>query len=253
MKTTEALKDLLYRIADDELIIGHRNSEWTGLGPILEEDLAFSSMAQDELGHAFSYYKILQELGEGDPDQLAFNRNLKKFKSCHFVEYPIGDYAFSLVRHFLYDYAENVRLEALTKSSFAPLAELSNKLLREEKYHVLHAKTWIEKLGNSENAESRNHLQNALNIAFPMAFGMFEESQYSTVLAEEKIQPLESDLKEKWLEKIKPILNNSNLAIPEMTNVNNFFGGRKGNHSIHLESLLKEMSEVFSIDPDAKW
>jgi len=253
MKTTEALKDLLYRIADDELIIGHRNSEWTGLGPILEEDLAFSSMAQDELGHAFSYYKILQELGEGDPDQLAFNRNLKKFKSCHFVEYPIGDYAFSLIRHFLYDYAENVRLEALTKSSFAPLAELSNKLLREEKYHVLHAKTWIEKLGMSENAESRNRLQNALNIAFPMAFGMFEESSYSTVLAEEKIQPLESDLKEKWLEKIIPILNNSNLEIPEMVDVKNFFGGRKGNHSIHLESLLKEMSEVFSIDPDAKW
>lgn len=253
MKTTDALKDLLYRIADDELIIGHRNSEWTGLGPILEEDLAFSSMAQDELGHAYSYYKILQELGEGDPDWLAFNRPLKKFKSCHFVEYPIGDYAFSLVRHFLYDYAENVRLQSLTTSSFKPLSDLSQKLLREEKYHILHAKTWMEKLGNSEREESRKHLQKALDEAFPMAFGLFEESQFSTVLAEEKIQPMESELRDNWLEVIKPILKNSNLVFPEIVNSEKYFGGRKGNHSAHLESLLKEMSEVFAIDPNAKW
>ena len=134
----DAIKDLLYRLADDDLIIGHRNSEWTGLGPILEEDIAFSSMAQDEVGHAQAYYMILHELlEEPAPDTIAFARHSSDFRSCHLVEYPIGGYAFSLVRHMLYDTAEAVRLNALSRSSFKPLAELSNKLAREELYHQL--------------------------------------------------------------------------------------------------------------------
>ena len=112
----EAIKDLLYRIADDELIIGHRNSEWTGIGPILEEDIAFSSMAQDEIGHAHSWYNMLNGLfGEKEPDIIAFHRTPEEFRSCYLVEHPITDYAFSLVRHVLYDIAEQVRLESLMK------------------------------------------------------------------------------------------------------------------------------------------
>ena len=103
----EAIKDLLFRMADDELIIGHRNSEWTGIGPILEEDLAFSSMAQDKLGHALANYSLLEkEYGEKNPDELAFARDAKSFRCCQLVEYPIGEYDFTLVRHFLFDTAE---------------------------------------------------------------------------------------------------------------------------------------------------
>jgi ring-1,2-phenylacetyl-CoA epoxidase subunit PaaC len=80
---TAAAKDLIFRMADDELILGHRNSEWTALGPILEEDIAFSSMAQDKLGHAYAMYQILHKLGEADPDTIAFGRNEKDFKCCH--------------------------------------------------------------------------------------------------------------------------------------------------------------------------
>src|SRR2546422_1011522 len=97
----EAIKDLLFRMADDALVLGHRNSEWTGLGPILEEDIAFSSMAQDKIGHAQALYIILnEEFGEPIPDKLVYERNEKDFKCCHFVEMPIGEYDFSLVRHF---------------------------------------------------------------------------------------------------------------------------------------------------------
>src|SRR5687768_15043745 len=108
---TEALKDLLYKIADDQFILGHRNSEWTGLGPLLEEDIAFSSMAQDKLGHSLAFYHLLEELGEPDPDTLAFRRPAQQFHCCQFVELPIGEYDFSLIRHFLFDHAEAIRFE----------------------------------------------------------------------------------------------------------------------------------------------
>ena len=143
----EALKDLLYKMADDALIIGHRNSEWTGIGPMLEEDLAFSSMAQDKIGHAIALYKILHEvLGEADPDTLGFKREEKKFKCCQFVEQPIGEYDFSIVRQFLFDHAELLRYEMLSQSSFQPLAQLAKKIKGEIKYHVLHADTFVNNL-----------------------------------------------------------------------------------------------------------
>ena len=130
----EAIKDLLYKMADDALVIGHRNSEWTGIGPMLEEDLAFSSMAQDKVGHAQALYQILHDaLGEKTPDELAFQREEKEFKCCQLVELPIGEYDFSLVRHFLFDHAELIRYEMLTASSFMPLAQLARKVKGEIK------------------------------------------------------------------------------------------------------------------------
>jgi ring-1,2-phenylacetyl-CoA epoxidase subunit PaaC len=84
-KHVEGLKDMLYRMADDLLIIGHRNSEWTGLGPVLEEDIAFSSMAQDKIGQSHAIFEILHEMGESEPDTVAFTRNDNQFHCCHLV------------------------------------------------------------------------------------------------------------------------------------------------------------------------
>lgn len=252
MKNKAALKDLLYRLADDELIIGHRNSEWTGLGPILEEDLAFSSMAQDELGHALAYYRLLENLGEGEPDQSAFNRKENQFRSCLLVEYPIGNYAFSLVRHFLYDFAEVVRLTNLTTSSYEPIAELAAKLQREEKYHHLHAKTWMIQLGNGAE-ESRSKLQTALDEVFPLAFSLFEPTEFSSFLESEKIMVHENKLKSEWLDRITSVIKETQLTLPIVKDEYQFFGGRIGKHSPYLKPLLDEMTEVFSIDTNAKW
>ncbi len=249
---TEALKDLLYRLADDELIIGHRNSEWTGMGPILEEDIAFASMAQDELGHAQAYYFILQGLGEAEPDTLAFTRKAETFRCCHLVEYPIGDYAFSLVRQFLYDVAEDVRLRALTSSSYAPLAELAKKLQREEKYHLLHAKTWITQLSKG-GEEARLRLQSALNETFPLAFGIFEPTAHTQALAEDGIQPPESTLAALWLDAVTTLLQATSLTLPSTYDTTAGYGGRSGFHTAHLPPLLLEMTEVFAVDPTAKW
>lgn len=249
----DAVKDLLYRLADDELIIGHRNSEWNGIGPILEEDIAFSSMAQDEMGHAQAYYIMLHEMiGEAHPDQIAFNRNAADFRSCQLVEHPIVDYAFSLVRHFCYDIAETIRLDSLRQSSFKPLAELAKKIGREEKYHQLHAITWISQLGRATD-ESNRRLQEALNIAYPLAFSLFEPTAMDESIASEGLMARESELEAAWVAEMEKQITASNLKVPEVADKTAFYGGRTGKHSEHLPALLTEMTEVFAIDPEAAW
>ncbi|MDH5474284.1 MAG: phenylacetate-CoA oxygenase subunit PaaC [Cyclobacteriaceae bacterium] len=248
----QALKDLLYKIADDQLIIGHRNSEWNGLGPILEEDIAFCSMAQDKIGQSLQFYKLLEELGEKDPDAIAFTRNAPSFHNSQLVELPIGDYEFSLMRHFLFDHAEFIRFEMLSRSSYPPLSEIAHKLKGEIKYHIMHANAWIQQLGNSTD-EAVKRLQSALNMAFPYALGVFEESKFEGDLIQDGIFEGEHKLRSKWFEDIDKILAKTDLILPDLAAESAHLGGRYGEHTEHLQPLLDEMSEVFNIDPSAEW
>lgn len=254
MTANDAIKKLLYKMADDALIIGHRNSEWTGIGPMLEEDLAFSSMAQDKIGHAQALYTILHEvLGEADPDTLGFKRTEKEFACCHLVELPIGEYDFSIVRQFLFDHAEMLRYELLTYSSFQPLAQLAKKVKGEIKYHVLHADTFIKQLGNGTE-ESNARLQSALHYAWPYALGIFEKGEEEDILVKEGVFAGEDVLREKWLERVSSVLKAANLKMPAVDESKAVYGGRKGYHSEHLKPLLDEMCEVVrSDDPSAEW
>lgn len=249
---TEAIKELLYKMADDLLIIGHRNSEWTGLGPILEEDISFSSMAQDKIGQSQALYVLLNELGEQEPDTVAFTRNASQFHNAQFLELPNGEYDFSLVRHFLYDHADQMRFESLAQSSYEPLAKVARKVKGELKYHVFHANTWFVKLG-SANEESHNRMQKALNEAWNYALGMFEEGDYENALIAEGIFEGEASLKDKWLNAITPIIFKAGLMIPPADSWKPVNGGRKGIHTDHLSPLVEEMSEVFRYDPSAEW
>jgi len=190
------IKELLYKIADDQLILGHRNSEWTGFGPLLEEDIAFSSMAQDKVGQSLALYQILHQLGEQAPDTVAFMRHADQFHNCILVEMPNGEYDFSLIRHFLFDTAESIRFEMLSNSCFQPLAELSRKIHGELRYHTLHANTWIKQLG-SATEESISRLQQSLSLALPYALGIFEESPFEKELIEEGVFGGEHVLKER--------------------------------------------------------
>ncbi len=247
-----ALKELVYKMADDQLILGHRNSEWTGFGPLLEEDIAFSSMAQDKVGHSQALYQLLHELGEQDPDTVAFTRNAAQFHNCIFVELPNGEYDFSLIRHFLYDTAEAIRFEMLMDSSYQPLAQLARKIRGELRYHTLHANTWVKQLGRATE-ESINRLQQSLNIAMPYALGIFEESPYEQQLINEKIFGGEKILSERWKERVEKVLSETQLLPPDWKLQKAVTGGRIGKHSEHLQPLLNEMSEVFRIDPTAEW
>ncbi|NBW36069.1 MAG: phenylacetate-CoA oxygenase subunit PaaI [Cytophagia bacterium] len=220
-----ALKELLYKIADDQLILGHRNSEWTGFGPLLEEDIAFSSMAQDKVGQSYAIYQILNKLGEQEPDTVAFMRNANQFHNSQLVELPNGEYDFSLIRHFLYDTAEMIRFEMLSDSSYEPLAELARKIKGELKYHTLHANIWIKKLGNATEKEL-------------IAAGIFAG---------------EASLEKRWKQKVEELLSQTQLQLPDWQSISPVMGGRKGQHTEHLQPLLDEMSEVFRIDPAAEW
>jgi len=246
----EAVADLVLRMADDELVIGHRNSEWTGLGPILEADIAFSSMAQDEIGHAQAFYRLLHDLGRPDPDAMAFTRPPSEFRCSSLVCLPRGDWAFSVVRQFLYDAAESVRLEALAAGSYAPLAALVRKLRGEEKYHLLHGRTWVMKLG-SATEESNARMQAAMDELFPHALGLFEPTLHDTTLASLNIQPPETALLEQWRRAAEPVICEAGLRVP--ADARPVLGGRTGRHPPALAKLIDDMQKVFRIDPTASW
>lgn len=249
---TDACKSLLLRIADDELILAHRHSEWTGLGPILEEDIAFSSISQDKLGHAQAIYTILHEhFNEPDPDTQAFMRDEASMRCSQFVELPNGEYDFSLMRHFLFDAAEFIRWTALATSSFEPLAKLGLKIRGELKYHLYHAQTWIKQLGAQGTEESRARMQSALNEAWPYALGLFEQCDGDDALIAEGIYPGEEALQTQWLAFVTATLTEACLNIP--VGAVPVLGGRKGYHTEHLQPLLTEMTEVYRIDPSAEW
>jgi ring-1,2-phenylacetyl-CoA epoxidase subunit PaaC len=250
----ESVKDLLFRMADDALIIGHRNSEWTGIGPILEEDIAYSSMAQDKIGHAQAIYNILHEEFKLEiPDYLAFRRNEKDFKCCQMVELPIGDYAFTLVRHYFFDHAEAIRYELLGTSSFSPLARLALKFKGEIKYHTLHADTWMKSLTLNGNEESRARIQSAVNELYPYALGMFEYGINEKELIENNFFAGEEVLKNKWVTFINNSFENYHITIPSVPQEQIKFGGRKGYHTSHLAEMLDEMTEVIRTDYETEW
>lgn len=246
----DAVKDLLFRLADDKLIMGHRDSEWTGLGPILEADIALSSMAQDKMGHAHWYYTLLHELGEAPPDHIAFGRSPQTFRSCSLVSLPRGDWAYTIIRQYLFDAADDVRLHALAASSIKPLADFVRKIRGESKYHLMHGTTWVDRLANG-TAESRQRLQTALDTLWPHALGLFEPTAAEPVLIREGVCPSEKSLQLAWEDAVTPHLAQAGLTIP--ANAKPIYGGRTGQQSAELADLLDAMTAVYRLDPTANW
>jgi ring-1,2-phenylacetyl-CoA epoxidase subunit PaaC len=138
--------DVLLQIADDELILGWRDSEWTGIAPFLEEDVAFSSIAQNEIGHARALYELAaRDLGT-TADELAFDRAPEEYRCAQLVELRLPSWEHTIARHHLYEEADAVRLERLKASDDPELAGLAGKIDREEVYHRMHAEMWFDRL-----------------------------------------------------------------------------------------------------------
>lgn len=244
-----ALKELLYKMADDQLIIGHRNSEWIGIGPVIEEDIAFGSLAQDKTGHAWNLYQLLERMGEKNPDTIAFRRAENEYKCCHLVELPIGDdYAFSLARHFYFDHAEMLRMEALKSCAYPDLAGLAKKFYSEIKYHIFHANTWVKNLMNGSE-ESKARMAAALKYALPYALGIFEKGPNEEVLISENLFIGEDALKARWIDHVSELLAAYNLPLDFEAEA--IEGGRKGYHTEYLKPLLDEMTEVVQLEGDS--
>src|SRR5919199_189065 len=150
-ETREALAELLLALADDEFVLGYWDSEWTGIAPVLEEDVAYSSIAQDEIGHARALYELLAQLAGRPADDIAYDRSPEGFRQAQLLDLDRDDWARSIARRYLYDTADAVRLAALSRSAYAPLANLLGKVRREEAYHLQHFDAWLRRLaGNPE-------------------------------------------------------------------------------------------------------
>ena len=176
----------LLEIADDELILGWRDSEWTGIAPSLEEDVAFSSIAQNEIGHARALYELAaREIGT-TADELAFDRDPSEYRSAPLVEQRRMDWAHTIARHYLYETADEIRLAVLKQADDADVAGLAAKMDREEQYHRLHARMW------NEHLRDEPRYQDAIRELWPLALGVLAPGQRSELAGRVGLEPVEA-------------------------------------------------------------
>ena len=206
---------LLLQIADDELVLGWRDSEWTGIAPSLEEDVAFSSIAQNEIGHARALYELAaSDLGT-TADELAFDRAPDEYRCAPLVELRRLDWAHTIARHWLYETADELRLAALKASVDAELAGLAAKMDREEVYHRMHAQMWADRLRGEQRFEA------AVDELWPYALGVLDADGRAALaqrVGREQVEPVE-----------------------------------RGSHSDELRELWEEMTSVRRSVPGATW
>ena len=211
-----ALAELLLSMADDEFVLGFWDSEWTGIAPILEEDVAMSSVSQDEIGHAKAWYELLARLTDDDADRLAFGREPDAYRHAALMNHARNDWAFTIARRFLYEHADAVRLEALARSSHTPIAGLATKMRREETYHLMHFDLWLRRLAEA-GGEARKRLAAALVDLARDAGTVFTPIAGEAALVAAGIlpEPLEA-LRRRWLDKVGPKLRDLGLpALPD--------------------------------------
>lgn len=250
--TREALAELLLALADDEFVLGFWDSEWTGIAPMLEEDVAFSSLAQDEIGHAKAYHELRAALTGEDPDAVAFGRAPEAFRHARLLDHPRTDWAFSVCRRWLYDTADAVRLEALARSSHRPLAELAAKMRREERYHLMHGEAWIRRLSQA-GGEPRGRLAAALEALWPDAQATFTPTPGERRLVEAGILPEPSAvLRERWLAIVRASLAELGLE-PPVPAAEIPADGRSGERSGAFRGLWSEFTSVARLEPGASW
>jgi ring-1,2-phenylacetyl-CoA epoxidase subunit PaaC len=208
----------LLELADDELVLGWRNSEWTGIAPFLEEDVAFSSIAQNEIGHARALYELAARELDTTADELAFDRAPDEYRCAPLVELRfVPDWARTIARHYLYEGADAVRVAALKDSDDAGVAGLMAKIDREEAYHRMHADMWIDRLRDDPK------VREALVELWPYALGV-----------------LDGDLRPRLVERVR-------LELPEADPI------ERGSHSEEWKTLWEEMTMVRRSVAGARW
>lgn len=242
----------LLALADDELILGHRNSEWCGYSPILEEDIAFANLALDEIGHAMLWYQLHAQLVGADPetypDQLVYFREPFEFRCAQFVALPKGDWAFSMLRQYLFDTLETIRLAHYAQSAFTPLAETAAKIRREEIYHLHHTSAWVKRLGLGTE-ESHRRMQTALDELWPYTGQLFDPFPGEENLVQAGVLTSSATLLAAWQAQVIPFLEGANLR-PPATKMRTL---DRALPSQHLVTILADLQQVARLDPQAQW
>ncbi|HEX4682612.1 MAG TPA: 1,2-phenylacetyl-CoA epoxidase subunit PaaC [Gemmatimonadaceae bacterium] len=244
--------DYLVRLADDRLVLGHRNSEWCGHGPILEEDIALANIALDLIGEATLFYKLAGESdGKGrSEDALAYFRDAVDFRNLLMVELPKGDFGFTIVRQFFFSVFSSLQMEALQKSRNTEVAGAAAKALKESRYHVRHAAQWVVTLGDGTD-ESRQRAQRAVDELWRYTGEMFLGDDVDRRAAADGLGVDPSTLEDAWRTQVNDILAHATLTTPDVSYMQR--GGRNGRHTEHLGHMLSEMQIVARSHPDAGW
>lgn len=231
------MDDVLLGLADDEHLMGHRHSEWVCVTPFLEEDLAFASIGQDELGHALALYDLLTD----DAEHFILRRAPRDWRSCWLVELPCRTWELALVRHWLYDTAERHRWEALTTSSVPGVAAVAARALREEDYHRRHAGALVDRLLDGSE-ESRRRVSGAIVELLPYAVALWEPVAGDDTSA----------LAASWRVDIDEVLRRHDVDVAWPTVDPELQEGRTL-RSPHFPEIHDALTEVLRLDPAATW
>ena len=248
---TSAVAEMLLAMADDEFVIGFSDSEWTGIAPLLEEDVAMSSLAQDELGHAAALYDLLASVAGRDRDAIAYDRDPDAFRHARLLDHGRGDWAMTIARRFLYETADAVRLATLVDGAWPPLADLVAKMRREERYHTMHVDTWFERLARTPG-EPRDRLVAALETLAPVAVTVFTPLPGEPALLEAGVltRPI-AEQEAAWRADVEPRLRA--YGLPALPPDPAPATGRGPGHGPAFDWLHGEFTFVRRSDPVATW
>ena len=247
----DGLAELLLTMADDEFVSGFMDSEWTGIAPLLEEDIAISSISQDELGHARALYQLLAELLDDgrDEDAIAYDREPHEYRHARLLDHARGDWADTIARRFVYELADEARLAAIGPG-YRPLADLVEKLRREERYHRMHVVAWIDRLANG-GADARRRLEAALATQGRDAPTVFTPIEGEPALLEARILTRSmAEAESAWRADLTGILVPLGLALPPT--VQPSADGRR-DHSEAFRWLWSEFTSVRRSEGAATW
>lgn len=245
---------LVLSLADDELMIGHRHAHWTGVAPTLEEDLAFSSLAQDEIGHAAIWYGVVEEMTGEDTDTLAFGRQPDQYRHAVLTEREPGDWAYTIVRQHAYDLYDQIRLEALTDSTDASITGVLGPILREERLHRAHARAWLSRVKDGP-ADGVQRVVAGLAAVLADIGGLFERLPWEEELVKDGVLPRSSaDLVEPWTAAMREDYDRFGLPLDVgLIDPAGGLGGRHGTHSAAFQPMWQEMTALFRDHPGATW
>lgn len=246
------LIDYTLHLADSALITGHRNSEWCGHGPVLEQDIAISNIALDLIGQARNFYQYAATLsGNGaTEDTLAYLRDAIDFKNVLLVELPNGDWAQTILRQFLFSTYQYFLYQQLQNSKNAQLAAIAEKALKEVTYHVRWSSEWVIRLGDGTE-DSKKRLLHAIDEIWSYTGEMFLAASYEPQGISEEFGVDLSEIQKHWDEKITSVFTEATLPLPGGTWMQS--GGKEGRHTEYLGFILADMQFLQRAYPGADW
>ncbi|WP_299083274.1 1,2-phenylacetyl-CoA epoxidase subunit PaaC [uncultured Ruegeria sp.] len=253
MDNQTALFEFLCRTGDNTLVLGHRLSEWCGMAPALEEDIALANVALDLIGQTQMWLGLAGEIeGKGrSADDLAMLRDATDFRNLLLVERPNEDYGHTLMRQFFFDTWHLALLETLQTSSNIQVAEIAAKSIKEVRYHVTRSTETVIALGDGSE-ESHRRMQDALEVVWPYVGEMFHDDDVDDAIAEAGIAPLPSTLKESCFAKFRSVIEQATLQQPASEFAHK--GGKSGfRHTEHLGHMLAQMQHLQRAYPGLNW